>query len=253
MVTSCPPLSWLSPLAPSPATAKHHDSIPRVSAAFLKNRSKLRPRKSHGKWLGLPWSSLSTPHLSAGCRPAVIPTVIFHVFHGVTVSFLHTHSCPAPSPQRLWWDPCLFFPGSALLALLTLSQFSGADLGSIFDVSLVGSFHWEQLEARRGNKSQSFVLLTWISDFCVWQEEHIQHMRSVPGELGRSWGKESRGLEGPGNGCHICWDTWMICSTRSSGMLPRLWNNTCNSHGMLPLLVLPRGAASHWNRGLCRR
>lgn len=61
VVTSCPPLLWLEepgqvPLAPWPATAKHRDSIPCVTAVFLKNRSKLWPRKSHGKWLGLSWS-----------------------------------------------------------------------------------------------------------------------------------------------------------------------------------------------------
>lgn len=33
-------------------------------------------------------------------------------------------------------------------------------------------------------------------------------------------GEESRGLEGLVDGCCIRWDTWMICSTRSSGMLP---------------------------------
>lgn len=58
--------AWPSPLAPSPATAKHQDSIPWVSAVLLKNRSKLWPRESPDKWCGLPWSLLSTPHLSAG-------------------------------------------------------------------------------------------------------------------------------------------------------------------------------------------
>lgn len=45
-------------------------------------------------------------------------------------------------------------------------------------------------------------------------------MGSLPGELGRSWREESRALEEPADGCCICWDTWMICSTRSSGMFP---------------------------------
>lgn len=41
------------------------DLIPHVSAVFVKNRSKLWPRKSHRKRLGLPWSPVPPPHALA--------------------------------------------------------------------------------------------------------------------------------------------------------------------------------------------
>lgn len=62
------------PLAPSPATAKHHDSVPCVSAVCLKNRSKLPRGKATGSGLGCPGSH----SLSAGWGPELF--LLFSMF-----------------------------------------------------------------------------------------------------------------------------------------------------------------------------
>lgn len=69
----------------------------------------------------------------------------------MTVSFLRAHSCPAPCTASALGGgvPRLCFPGLALPVLLSFSQFSGEDTGSIFHALLVGPFCWEQFEARR--------------------------------------------------------------------------------------------------------
>lgn len=107
-IPACHCLWWLEepgraalPLGlPSPGRcqAPHTASvpIPCISAVFVKNRSKLRPRKSHRKRLGLPWSIAPPPRASAQAEDQkLLPGVVFHVGR-MTVSFLRAHSCPAP-------------------------------------------------------------------------------------------------------------------------------------------------------------
>lgn len=132
VVTSCPALLCAgAQLSPWP----HHQPLPSTMTqfpAFQQFALKIDQSCHEEKPREVAWPALvPTLSVQAGDQN---DSCCFPCSPWVTVSLLHTHSCPAPSPHTLWWDPWLFFPGFAL---------TQPGSSSILDASSVGSFHWE--------------------------------------------------------------------------------------------------------------
>lgn len=145
---------------------------------------------------------------------------------------------PSPiirSPAFLSW---FCSPGFALTQPIS---------SSIFDASLVGSFHREQLEARRVKKIPTICSCdTDLCFLCVSGGARPGH-----GELGRSRGKESRALDG-----------WMLHLLGHLDVLQHLilrdasWSNTCRSQecslswsspgALLPAGIVACAGAAAW-------
>lgn len=175
--------AWLSPLAPSlPSTMTQFSVFQQLS---LKIDQSCGRGKATGSGLACPGPH-SPPHTSVQAEDQQL-FPLFSTFSRFSMGWPRPSSIPTHT-QPHHHNPSSGIPAFFPLVLLSwLCSHSASFQEQTWAASLM-LCSWDPSQARRGNKPQPFAPLTRISDFFVWQKEHVQDMGSLPGELGRSWG-----------------------------------------------------------------